>query len=184
MNIKSCVITICQSQQSIKWKKVTENVIAKGQTNKTLPSYIQIGDTICLNCYNGIVVNCSYALQQYALKSSPLSSVPISTPTPPPPPVSSSLSPLLLLQSPPPPPSTLFFFKATEIITNILYYNKKEKKPTIYLFYEFHMVMEGEDERLKSLFNELYLSSNPFSKNGDSQAQAKKQLLYVCYFFY
>ncbi len=57
MNIRPCVITICQSQQSIKWKKVTENVIAKGQTNKTLPSYIQIGDIIYLNCYNRIVVN-------------------------------------------------------------------------------------------------------------------------------
>ena len=33
--------------------KVTEHLISKGQTNKTFPNYVQLGDTICLNCYNG-----------------------------------------------------------------------------------------------------------------------------------
>lgn len=42
--------------------------------------------------------------------------------------------------------------------------------------------MEEKDVRLKLFFDELYLSSNPSSKNENSRAQAKKQLLFVCYF--
>ena len=49
-----CVITICQ-RQSFQWRKV--NVFIKGQANNTLPNYIHLGDTICLNCYNGILRN-------------------------------------------------------------------------------------------------------------------------------
>ena len=49
-----CVITIFQ-RQSFQWRKVTENVFIKGQANNTLPNYIHLGDTICLNCYNGIL---------------------------------------------------------------------------------------------------------------------------------
>src|SRR5205085_3684332 len=96
-----CVITICQTQQSARWKKVTEFVIAKGQNNNTLPRYLQIGDIICLNCYNGIVVNCSFEFQQHALESSVPPPVPPALPLqlPPPPPLP------LLIQSTPPPPS-------------------------------------------------------------------------------
>ena len=42
--------------------------------------------------------------------------------------------------------------------------------------------MEREDARLKVFFDELYLSSNPQSKNKDSQERVKKQLLFICYF--
>jgi hypothetical protein len=155
MNTGPCVITICRSQKSIKWKKVTEYVIAKGQTNNTLPSYLQVGNTICLDCYNGIVVNRTLAFQQHAQAS-----IELSPPPPPPPPVLPPLS------SPPPPPSVLSFSEAIGIITKILYIlENKEKKPTIYSFDDFRAVMEGEDARLKVFFDELYISSNPSSKN-------------------
>ena len=42
--------------------------------------------------------------------------------------------------------------------------------------------MEGKDARLKVFFDELYISSNPSSKNEISQAWVKKQLLFICYF--
>jgi len=42
--------------------------------------------------------------------------------------------------------------------------------------------MEEKDVRLKFFFDELYFSSNPSSKNEDSQVQVKKQLLFTCYF--
>ncbi|CAG8501084.1 3242_t:CDS:2, partial [Scutellospora calospora] len=35
------------------------------KANNTLPSYIKIGDTICLNCYNGIVTKSSIKFQQH-----------------------------------------------------------------------------------------------------------------------
>ena len=38
-----CAITICKRQSS-DWRKVTEHVISKGQTNKTFPNYVQLGD--------------------------------------------------------------------------------------------------------------------------------------------
>ena len=172
MNTGPCVITICRSQKSIKWKKVTEYVIAKGQTNNTLPSYLQVGNTICLDCYNGIVVNRTLAFQQHAQAG-----IELSPPPPPPPPVLPPLS------SPPPPPSVLSFSEAIGIITKILYIREnKEKKPTIYSFDDFRAVMEGEDARLKVFFDELYISSNPSSKNEISRARAKKQLLFICYF--
>ena len=78
----------------------------------------------------------------------------------------------------------LSFSQAIAIITNILYKReKKEKKPPLYSFDEFRTTMEGEDVRLKSFFDELYLSTNPSSKNKDSQTQVKGQLLFICYFF-
>ena len=68
-------------------------------------------------------------------------------------------------------------------MTNILYTREnREKKPTLYSYDEFRKVMEEKNANLKSFFDELYLSSNPSSKNRDSQARAKKQLLFVCYF--
>ena len=79
----------------------------------------------------------------------------------------------------------LSFSQAIAIITNILYKReKKEKKPPLYSFDEFRTTMEGEDARLKSFFDELYLSTNPSSKNKDSQARVKGQLLFICYFLY
>src|ERR1043165_1446693 len=60
-----CVITICQGH-STRWKRVTEDVLTKGQANNTLPSYVQKDDIICLNYYNGIVVNSSIKFQQHA----------------------------------------------------------------------------------------------------------------------
>jgi len=58
----------------------------------------------------------------------------------------------------------------------------KENKPTLYLFDKFWEIMEEKDVRLKFFFDELYFSSNPLSKNKDSQAWVKKQLLFICYF--
>ncbi|RIB19638.1 hypothetical protein C2G38_2181293 [Gigaspora rosea] len=60
-----CVIAICKKKLT-NWKAVTENLIEKGQTNNTLPSYLQVGDTICLDCYNGIVTNRSAKFQEHA----------------------------------------------------------------------------------------------------------------------
>jgi hypothetical protein len=77
----------------------------------------------------------------------------------------------------------LSFSAAIGIITDILYNREnRERKSTLYSFDEFRAVMEGVDARLKSFFDELYLSSNPSSKNKDTQAWVKKQLLFVCYF--
>ncbi|RIB27350.1 hypothetical protein C2G38_2029451 [Gigaspora rosea] len=42
-------------KKSTNWKTVTQHVISKAQANNALPNYINIGDTICLNCYNGIM---------------------------------------------------------------------------------------------------------------------------------
>ncbi len=78
----------------------------------------------------------------------------------------------------------LFFSQAIAIIINILYkHEKKEKKLSLYLFDEFRTTMKEEDVKLKPFFDELYLSTNPSSKNKDSQTQVKGQLLFICYFF-
>ncbi len=56
-------------------------------------------------------------------------------------------------------------------MTNILYtHENREKKLTLYSYDEFRKVMEEKNANLKSFFDELYLSSNPSSKNRDSQA--------------
>ncbi len=56
------------------------------------------------------------------------------------------------------------------MITNILHTCKnKEKKLTLYSFNEFRTIMKAKDARLKLFFDELYLLSNPSSKNKDSQ---------------
>jgi len=69
----------------------------------------------------------------------------------------------------------LSFFKAIELIINILYIREnKENKLTLYSFDEFREIIEEKDVRLKFFFDELYFSSNPLSKNKDSQAWVKK----------
>ena len=160
-----CVITVCR-RQITEWRKVTENVIAKGQTNNTLPSYVKLGDTICLNCYNGIVVNRSLELQQHAqvsMKRRKLDDEKTDE--------TEDSNPVLS------------FSQAIAKITNILYIREnRESKPTLYSFDEFRAVMEEKDVRLKLFFDELYLSSNPSSKNKDTQARVKKELLFICYF--
>ena len=114
-----CVITICK-RQSTNWRKVTEFIISKGQTNSTLPDYVHLGDTICLNCYNGIVTKCSAIFQQHAQTNM-------------------NETDEIEIESIP-------FSKAIEMITNILYVREnREKKSTLYTFYEFRAVMERED---------------------------------------
>jgi hypothetical protein len=140
--------------------------LSRGQANNTLPSYVKIGDIICMNCYNGIVTNSSVEFQQHAQASIRQHRFEETRET----------------NNAENTNDFFSFSKAIEVITKILYDHEKEKKPTIYSFDEFRAVMEGEDAGLKSFFDELYLSSNPSSKNKDSQARAKKQLLFVCYF--
>jgi len=98
-------------------------------------------------------------------QSQPPPQPPLSPPSPSQAPPQASPQPQSLLPS----PSILFFFEAIKILTGILYnYENREKKSAIYFFDEFHTVMEGKDVRLKVFFNELYLSSNPSSKNESS----------------
>ena len=92
---RSCAITICRGQ-STKWEQVTEFVITKGQANGTLPNYVYLGDTICLNCYNGIVTRSSAIFQQHAQTNTKQPETDEST-------------------------NPLSFFKAIEMITNIIY---------------------------------------------------------------
>ncbi len=111
------------------------------------------------------MVNSSLAFQQHTLKASPLPLIPTPISLLPP------FLPLPIPLPPPPSPSILFFSKVVEIMTNILYtHENRKKKLTLYSYDKFCKVMEEKNANLKSFFNELYLSSNPSSKNRDSQA--------------
>ncbi|RIB29752.1 hypothetical protein C2G38_2154570, partial [Gigaspora rosea] len=127
--IGPCVITICKRQSS-NWKTVTENVISKGQTNKTFPNYVQLGDTICLNCYNGIVTRSTVEFQQHALEQSchNVPEIPEETPMD------------IFTDS-------VTFSQGVEIITDVLYKREQNKLPTIWDFEEFRTVMESKDQR-------------------------------------
>src|SRR6185369_14505589 len=142
-----CVITICK-RQSTNWRKVTELIITKGQANGNLPNYVHLGDTICLNCYNGIVTKSSAIFQEHAQTN---------TKQPETDEIDEAIENTDEIKS----TNSLSFSKAIEIITNILYtHENKEKEPTLYTFDEFRAVMEREDARLRFFFDELYLSSN------------------------
>ncbi|RIB26015.1 hypothetical protein C2G38_2065994 [Gigaspora rosea] len=163
-----CTITTCKRESSTRWKRVTDFVINKGQANNTLPPYLQIGDTICLTCYNMIVVNSLTPFQhtQPDLQDQAIIDL-------------TETSETNEAQS----TTNLTFSESIKILTDLLYTREnKEERQSIYSFDEFRSTMESEDARLKSFFTELYLSSNPSSKNQDSRARAKKQLLFVCYF--
>ncbi|RIB20139.1 hypothetical protein C2G38_2081627, partial [Gigaspora rosea] len=161
---KPCTITTCKRESSTRWKRVTDFVINKGQANNTLPPYLQIGDTICLTCYNMGLTPSQHTqpdLQDQAIIDL------------------TETSETNEAQS----TTNLTFSESIKILTDLLYtYENKEERQSIYSFDEFRSTMESEDARLKSFFTELYLLSNPSSKNQDSRAQAKKQLLFVCYF--
>ena len=151
-----CAIEICK-RKSLTWKTVTSLVLSKGTNNKTLPEYIKENDIICLDCYNAIVINVSSEFQQYVLDwhchSEPETSNNI-----------------------------LSFSQAIGIVTDILYEREHKELPPIWIFKEFRAVMESEDKRLKSFFNELYLSTNPSKKNKNTMEKISKQLVFLCYF--
>ncbi|CAG8761485.1 18271_t:CDS:2, partial [Gigaspora rosea] len=52
------------------WRKITENVLNKAETNRTLASYYKDhkDEYICSNCYNVIVVNASSAFKELAVE--------------------------------------------------------------------------------------------------------------------
>src|SRR6266498_2991629 len=161
--IGPCVIIICQKKLT-QWRRVTENILTKGQANNTLPDYVQEGNTICLNCYNRIITNNLLKFQQHAKEYAE---------------TNVKQRKLETDES----NSILSFSKAIEMITNILHtHENKEKELILYSFDEFHIIMEAKNARLKLFFDELYLLSNLSSKNKDSQVRAKKQLLFICYF--
>ena len=60
-----CVIAICR-KASTQWRRVSESFLSKAHSNRTLPSYLQLGDTVCSNCYNGIAVNSSIEFRQHS----------------------------------------------------------------------------------------------------------------------
>ncbi|CAH1769119.1 107_t:CDS:2, partial [Entrophospora sp. SA101] len=154
-----------RDSQSSNWRKVTEHVISKGQTNKTFPNYVQLGDTICLNCYNGIITRSAIEFQQHALEQSHHNEPEIYIET------SSKDN-----------NNNLTFSQAVGIVTDILYEREHQGLPPIWIFEEFRAVMELEDKRLKYFFDELYLSINPLKKSKSTMENVSKQLVFLCYF--
>jgi hypothetical protein len=155
----------------MQWRKVTENVFSKGQINKTLPSYIQLGDTICMNCYNGIIINISNEFQQHAQASINCEHEETDKTNE----AEYEFKKVDETNEAENVNVNLSFSQAIAVITDILYmHENKEKKPPVYSFDEFKTIMEGKDTRLKYFFDELYLSSNPFSKNKESQTRVKR----------
>jgi hypothetical protein len=110
-----CAITICRGQ-STNWKKVTEFVITKGQANGTLPNYVYLGNTICLNCYNGIVTKSSAIFQQHAQTN---------TKQP-------ETDEIEAIENTDESTNPLSFSKAIEMITNILYIRENREKSQYY----------------------------------------------------
>jgi hypothetical protein len=122
---RSCAITICRGQSTNYWRKVTEFVITKGQANSTLPNYVHLGDTICLNCYNGIVTKSSAIFQQHAQTN---------TKQPETDEIDEAIENTDEIKS----TNSLSFSKAIEMITNMLYIREnREKKSILYAFDEF-----------------------------------------------
>ena len=152
-----CAINICKSQTSIRWKKVTKNVIEKGQINNTLPSYILLDDTICLNCYNGIVTKSSVRFQQHAHdtrqnEGDQFDEAGSRQPEADEAEEDETTNDILQLENEVD-TNHFSFSKVIKVMAKILYNREnKEKKLTIYSFDEFRSFMEEEDERLKFFF--------------------------------
>ncbi|CAG8673510.1 8998_t:CDS:2, partial [Funneliformis caledonium] len=135
----------------------TSLVLSKGTNNKTLPKYIKENDIICLDYYNAIVINVSSEFQQHALNQHCHSEPETSN-------------------------NILFFSQTIGILTDILYERERKELPLIWIFKEFHAVIESEDKRLKTFFDELYLSTNPSRKNKNTIEKVSKQLVFLYYF--
>ncbi|RIB18719.1 hypothetical protein C2G38_2183814 [Gigaspora rosea] len=118
-----CAITTCKKESSTRWKRVTKHIINKGQANNTLPSYLQIGDTICLTCYNTVVVNSSTPSQQTQTDLQTQATIGLT-----------ETSETNEAQS----TTNLSFTESIEILTDLLYNREnKEGRQTIYSFDEF-----------------------------------------------
>ncbi|RIB22255.1 hypothetical protein C2G38_2174380 [Gigaspora rosea] len=74
--------------------------------NNILPSYLQLGDTVCSNCYNGIAINSSLEFKQHSE-------------------VIRSVETEIEVENT---NSTLFFSQAIESIPNILYEREVKEK--------------------------------------------------------
>ncbi|CAG8815688.1 14596_t:CDS:1, partial [Racocetra persica] len=67
---KHCIVEVCKRGIATGWRKITDNVLSKAETNRTLASYYvdRKGKYMCISCYNGIVVNGSDIFKNYALE--------------------------------------------------------------------------------------------------------------------
>ncbi|CAG8653328.1 35410_t:CDS:2, partial [Racocetra persica] len=61
---------VCKGGIVTGWRKITDNVLSKAETNGTLALYYvdRKGKYMCINCYNGIVVNGSDIFKNHALE--------------------------------------------------------------------------------------------------------------------
>ena len=157
-----CIIKI-YTKTSNTWKKVTKTVFERVKEYGILPEYIREGETICLNCYNVLLINRSFIFIQHALEHEEEERETEEK--------SNNKE------------KELSFSRCVEIITKILYEREfVEKQPSLYTFKEFRMVMEFEDKRLKGFFDKLYLSTNSSSRKGETWIKTSKQLVFLCYF--
>ncbi|RIB27110.1 hypothetical protein C2G38_2137971 [Gigaspora rosea] len=118
-----CVIIICE-KKSTNWKTVTQDVISKAQANNALPNYINIGDTICLNCYNGITQGLArFQNVQTSIEQTETDEIGTNVDY-----MERSETDETENANP------LSFSKVVKVMTNILYIRENRKEPTIYTF--------------------------------------------------
>ncbi|CAG8561417.1 5637_t:CDS:2 [Cetraspora pellucida] len=141
------------------WRKITENVLNKAETNRTLASYYRDHKDkyMCSNCYNMIVVNRTIVFKEHIIeykrelkrhrKNDSLS-------------MSESISLLINI------------IIEREIIGNV---------PSIVSFFKFQSIVKGKNEQLSFFFDEIKAMTCLEKKNDTERKVLDRFLAYQCY---
>ncbi|KAF0333060.1 hypothetical protein F8M41_017136 [Gigaspora margarita] len=67
---KKCIVKIYKGASITTFRKITDNVLIKAESNETLASYYRDhkDEYMCSNCYNMIVVNRMSAFKEHAIE--------------------------------------------------------------------------------------------------------------------
>ena len=70
MDGRQCIVKICEGIPTSRWKKITENVLSKAETNGTFAPYYKDhkDEYMCMSCCNSIVVNGSSRFKEHAIE--------------------------------------------------------------------------------------------------------------------
>ncbi|CAG8654679.1 12150_t:CDS:2 [Ambispora gerdemannii] len=186
---KYCIVKICEGISTLRWKKITENVLNKAKANGTLASYYnnhkdesiiedknkelnsffnEIEESACIERKSEVEkqeLDRSLAYQCYLMCWNRNKTISLW-----------NLNNELLVDE------KFTWIDGVVVLTKLLYNReKKQNLPPIYSFQELRKEMEGKDCRLSIFFDSIYNATNPFEKSREYLEKLDKRLALECY---
>ncbi|RIB19514.1 hypothetical protein C2G38_2181618 [Gigaspora rosea] len=156
---KKCIVKICKGVSATTFRKITNNVLIKAESNETLASYYRDhkDEYMCSNCYNAIVVNGTSAFKEHAVewergfKRHRKDNI-------------------------------LSMFESISVLTNIIFEQEIiGNDPPMVSFSQLRSITESKNDQLSFFFNEIEAMACLERKSEAEQKELDRSLAYQCY---